>query len=241
MMLHWRLTMNSLLQAIAITGLFCLGTNAALPQQPTAPINSTVTSLDGAVLYAELSKTIDAKKAKTGDPVTALLLADVMSKGKIVARHDAKLTGHVTEVQPHSKENPESRLGIVFDKVMLKDGQELAFHSLLLAIRPPERPQFNVPSAPAPPGTPQGAAAAADRHYAMPKGPTQPTLSPTMTGAMNDQAKAMAESAPTGIEGLSLTAPANDGSRIIVSLQRTVKLESGVRLELRISESGQHQ
>jgi hypothetical protein len=232
--------MNCSLQAIAIAGLFCFSTvMPVLAQQPsTTPVNSAVTSLDGAVLYAELSKTIDAKKAKTGDPVTALLLADVMSKGRIVARHDAKLMGHVTEAQQHSKENPESRLGIVFDKVMLKDGQELAFHSMLLAIRPPERPQFDVPSAPAPPGTSQGAAAAADRHYPMPKGPTQPKMSPTMTGAMEDQSKYVAGSAPTGIDGLSLTAPANDGSRIIVSLQHTVKLESGVRLELRISDSG---
>jgi hypothetical protein len=234
--------MNSVLQAIAITGLLCASTNAVLAQQSsTAPVTSAVTSLDGAVLYAELSKTVDAKKAKTGDPVTALLLADVMSKGKIVARHDAKLIGHVTEVQPHSKGNPESRLGIVFDKVMLKDGQELAFHSTLMAIRPPERVQFDVPNAPAPPGTSQGAAAAADRHYAMPKGPTPPKLSPTMTGAMDDQSKYVAGYAATGIDGLSLTAPAKDGSRTIVSLQHNVKLESGVRLELRISDSGHPQ
>ena len=97
-------------------------------------------------MYAELSKTLDAKKAKAGDPVTARLLADVVSHGKIVARRDSKLIGHVTEAQPYTKENPESRLGIVFDKVILKGGQEVPVRSMLLAMRPAPRLTIDVPA-----------------------------------------------------------------------------------------------
>src|SRR6267154_5761317 len=104
---------------------------------------------NGSILYAELLKTIDAKKAKVGDTVTAVLVADVLSHGKILIRHDSKLAGHVTEVQLHTKETPESRLGIVFDTVILKSG-DVAFQSSLLAIRPGERATIDVPNAPSP-------------------------------------------------------------------------------------------
>ena len=99
----------------------------------------------GSILYAELTKTVDAKKAKVGDPVNAVLVADVLAHGKIVVRRDAKLLGHVTEAQVHSKEIPESRLGIVFDKIITKSG-EVPFQSLLLAIRPAERPVVEYPT-----------------------------------------------------------------------------------------------
>src|ERR1041385_7138988 len=114
-----------------------------------APSEVPVRLENGSILYAELSKTVDAKKAKVGDPVSAILTADVLAHGKIVVRHDSKLVGHVTEAQVHSKESPESRLGIVFDRVMTKEG-EIPFQSSLLAIRPAEHPALEVPSAPAP-------------------------------------------------------------------------------------------
>src|ERR1041384_716065 len=81
-----------------------------------APSEVPVRLKNGSILYAELSKTVEAKKAKVGDPVSAILTADVLAHGKIVVRHDSKLVGHVTEVQVHSKDAPDSRLGIVFAK-----------------------------------------------------------------------------------------------------------------------------
>ena len=45
----------------------------------------------------------------------------------------------------------------------------------------------------------------------------------------------MAETGPTDIDGLSLSSPANGGAQTIVSTQRTVKLESGVKIELRVT------
>jgi len=45
---------------------------------PPAPVHME----NGSILYAELSKTVDARKAKVGDPVNAVLVADVVSHGK---------------------------------------------------------------------------------------------------------------------------------------------------------------
>src|ERR1051326_8268529 len=77
----------------------------------------------GTIMYLELSKTVDAKKARPGDEVRATLLNNVLSHGKIVLRQDSKLLGHITEVQAFSRSKPESRLGVAFDRIVGKGGQ----------------------------------------------------------------------------------------------------------------------
>jgi hypothetical protein len=91
----------------------------------------------GTTLQAELTKSVDAKKAKSGDEVTAKLAQDVKSDGKVVLHKGSKLVGHVTEAQAKSKENAESKLGIVFDKAILKGGEEVAFSGVIQALAPP--------------------------------------------------------------------------------------------------------
>jgi hypothetical protein len=224
--------MKSIFQVAFIAALFGARCTAnAFQTTPTA-----VRLENGSVLYMELSKTVDAKKAKVGDPVTAVLIADVLSHGKIAIRHDAKVVGHVTEVQPQTKEIPESRLGIVFDKVLTKGG-DVAFQSLLLAIRPAQHPAFDVPKAPSPMGGSSSATTPIeDRHYPSPKGPN---LTPRMNSSLGDELKShdrkLAGTGPTDIDGLSLNSPANGGAQAIVSMRRTVKLESGIGIELRIT------
>jgi hypothetical protein len=183
----------------------------------------------GSILYAELTKTVDAKKAKVGDPVSAVLTADVLAHGKIVLRHDSKLVGHVTEAQVHTKEAPESRLGIVFDKAITKSG-DIPFQSLLLAIRPGERPVVDVPNAPSPMSN-------TAQQQPMQTNPSPQV--PRVNRSLGDDAKSrdhrMPETGPTDIDGLSLSSPANGGTQTIVSRKRTVKLESGVKIELRVT------
>ncbi len=91
----------------------------------------------GSTLQAELTKPVDAKKAKAGDEVNAKLTQDLKSDGKVVLHKGTRLVGHVTEAQAHSKEHAESKLGIVFDKAMPKGGGEVAFNGVIQAIAPP--------------------------------------------------------------------------------------------------------
>jgi hypothetical protein len=91
----------------------------------------------GTSLQAELTKSVDAKKAKPGDEVTAKLTQDARADGKVVMHKGSKLLGHVTEAQAKSKENAESKLGIVFDKAVLKGGEEVAFSGVIQALAPP--------------------------------------------------------------------------------------------------------
>ncbi len=229
--------MNTFRKAVIVAGLLGLSSGAyalQAPQNASAPAGLD----DGSILYAELSKTVDAKKAKTGDPVSAVLLADLLSHGKVVARRDSKLVGHVTEAQAHSKDTPESRLGIVFDKLIVKGGQEIPFISVLMALSPAPRLQVESMSAPAPPGVnPASSAPQEQRHYPTPKGPSVPISGSSKDPSRKDMdsiAHAQSEDmAPSDIEGISLEKSADGSNRVAVSLKQTVKLESGVRLQLR--------
>jgi hypothetical protein len=79
----------------------------------------------GTAFNAELSSPIDSKKCKPGDAVNARTTEAVKSEGKTVIPRGAKLVGHVTQASARAKGESESALGIVFDKAILKNGQEI--------------------------------------------------------------------------------------------------------------------
>lgn len=88
----------------------------------------------GTTLQAELTKSLDAKKAKAGDEVTAKATQDVKSNGHVVVHKGSKLVGHVTEAQARTKDNSESRLGVVFDRAVLKDGSQVTLNAAVQAL-----------------------------------------------------------------------------------------------------------
>jgi hypothetical protein len=51
---------------------------------------------------------------------------------------------------------------------------------------------------------------------------------------MKSRDREIAQTGPTDIDGLSLSS-AENGTQTIVSMQRTVKLDSGVKVELRVT------
>lgn len=188
---------------------------------------------NGTILYLELSKTVDAKKAKVGDQVTAVLLTSVLSHGKVAIRRDSKIIGHVTEARALSKENPESRLGIVFDRIHVKHAQEIPINSVLLAVRPAVRLQTEPPPAVGPRGPNSGSDQSGWPY------PTPRSSSPRLHASLGQDFDSPVTSRNQinmqlmEIDGLSLQR-LPDGSKVIVSSKKTVKLESRMRLELRI-------
>ncbi|HET9839242.1 MAG TPA: hypothetical protein VFR84_13485 [Candidatus Angelobacter sp.] len=214
---------------------------AAGAQQSTSTGETPQSQLleNGTILYLELSKTLDAKKAKAGDEIRATLLADVLSHGKIVLRQDAKLVGHITEVQAFSKDKPESRLGVAIDKVIGKGGQETAFQSLLMGISPAPRLHVDSMAGPAPPNVNPAGGPAQEKHYPTPRAastPTPPSYRDPFSRSERDHLRSGddPDMQATDIEGLTLQSAA-DGSRVVVSFKNNVKLESGVRLVLRVT------
>lgn len=115
-----------------------LGVGAAAQSQPPAQTSTLASApantqnvqtkfelASGAAFNAELDSTLDSKKAKPGDPVKAKTLDPLESNGETVVPKGTLLMGHVSEATVREKGQAESSLGIVFDKAILKDGQEM--------------------------------------------------------------------------------------------------------------------
>jgi hypothetical protein len=93
----------------------------------------------GTIIVAELANSVSAKKAKIGDRVECTVVVDLLYQGKIVVPRNAKLVGRITEAEAFTKEHHESRLGLTFEKVVLKDKKELVFQApaIVVALAPP--------------------------------------------------------------------------------------------------------
>ena len=132
--------MKNLFAASVITALtiWALVSVAVAQSSATPKSDNSGSGLpQGTPLVVELSKSIDAKKAKPGDKVQASLMQDVIAHGELAVRRGSKIEGHVTEAKEYSKEAPESVLGVVFDKVFLKGGGEMSVNAVLQAVAPP--------------------------------------------------------------------------------------------------------
>lgn len=97
----------------------------------------------GATLVVELTKSIDAKKARPGDEVSAKLIQDFIANGHVIFPRGSKLQGHISEVKAYSKEERESVLGVVFDKLVLKNGVEIPLRAVVQALAPPRDEFFD--------------------------------------------------------------------------------------------------
>lgn len=82
----------------------------------------------------ELTKSVDSKKLKEGDPVPARIMADLRLKDGTVITRGSKVSGHVTEAKARSKGDAQSALGIVFDKISLPGGKDLAIKGEIRAV-----------------------------------------------------------------------------------------------------------
>ncbi len=101
--------------------------------QTGAPSESS--SLHG-VLPVSLAKSIDSKKLKEGDEVDCKTVAALQSKGGQLIPSGSKVVGHVTQSKARSKGDPESSLGIVFDKIQLPGGKDMPIKGMIQAVGP---------------------------------------------------------------------------------------------------------
>jgi len=88
----------------------------------------------GSTVLVELSKPIDAHKAKRGDEVVAKVTQDVKSDDKVVLPKGSKVMGKVTQTQGRAKGQDESQLGLAFDSAVLKDGTQVPISFTIQAV-----------------------------------------------------------------------------------------------------------
>jgi hypothetical protein len=194
-------------------------------------------------ILAELDSSLDSKKLKPGDKVTAHTTEPLKSAdNRTIMPRGTKLEGRVTMAAARSKGESLSVLGIQFDKATLKDGTEIALNVVIQALAPrdfsePGRDEDPSPgvigtnqTSPmsggrtnAPNGAPQGADGGRARgNFPQAQGPR---LDERSQGAV-------------GMKGITLDSQvvSGRGATIISSNGKNVKLDDGTRLLLVVQE-----
>jgi hypothetical protein len=204
----------------------------------------------GSVIPVTLAKSIDAKKAKTGDEVVAKVTQDLKTgSGEVLIAKDTKVIGHVTEAQPRTKEQKESQVGIAFDRAVPKNGSEMQMPMSIQAIIGPQNDQNNnagggnsdSSNAGAYPtsgsgGRPGMSGSAPSRSQPASAGGSTPGDSQTTN---NTRPQITGETQGViGIADLKLTSAAPNAAEgsVVSSEKNNVKLESGTMMLLRVNQ-----
>jgi hypothetical protein len=233
---------------------------ATAPAQPGASSPAAANNAKiapGSVIPALLTKTVDAKKAKQGDQVVAKVPQDLPStSGQVLVPKDSKVVGHVTQVQARSKEQKESQLAIAFDRVEMKNGEQMQLPmSIQAVIAPPNRNPgsagnagtANEPPA-ASPSAGTGAPTGAGARGGMGQNPSGSPSGAEASGGAPSGNEPTANARPqitgetkgvVGIPNLTLSAaPDTTQGSVITSEKNNVKLEDGTFLLLKVSSDG---
>lgn len=205
----------------------------------------------GSVIPVQLTKTVDAKKAKVGDKVEAKVTQDMKAQnGEVVVAKDTKVVGKVTEAQPRDKQQKESQLAIAFDQVVTKNSGDISVPMSIQAIIGPSTTQSNNSNAAAS-GTPEsspsapGASGNTGARAGMGGGAASPPPAPTPEQTpTNGQTQASSQPQITGntqgvigISGLQLSsAQGSAQGSMMTSDKNNVKLESGTMMLLRVNQ-----
>jgi hypothetical protein len=197
----------------------------------------------GTIIPIELSKSVDARKAKVGDKIEARLPADFLAHGKIVIPRETKVFGHVTDVKAHSKDSPGSKVGIAFDNMVMKKGGEVPIQVVLQAVGRPLQLVDSQAHMNEGAGLPTAAASGAGGMGATSPSRTQervaaiPMSGPAGTESDTPPPTTMAPLGPTskGVVGMKgLTLEVSGQTSIISSQTDNVKLENGTQMNLRV-------
>jgi Bacterial conjugation TrbI-like protein len=249
--------MKSLAIGVALATLCAAGLRAqsAAPSETTS---SDASLASGTVINAELNSSIDSKKAKPGEQVTAHTTEAVKSTdGRTILPRGAKIIGHVTQASARSKGEGESVLAIQFDKAILKDKQEVLLNNVTIqAVAAPGREAAGYnPTTAGAPGSPSNTQSnnpsMSGSRGARPEGTqptstnTYPTADPTNTYPTADPTNGPAgesNSGPLpanmrgvyGMEGVRLNVKGNAGETVLTSSDKNVHLDGGTRLLLAV-------
>ncbi len=119
----------------------------------------------GEAIHVVLTKTLDAKKLKPGDPVSARTTQEMRGSDGSVVPAGSMVKGHIVAAAARTKGDPQSSIAIGFDNIVLKNGQQVPLQATIQAVGAPAitsaeqygsqggQPAMTSPGAPNSPGT----------------------------------------------------------------------------------------
>ncbi len=245
------------LMALAVGAQTASNSSASAAGSSGMQAGAAGTLASGTTIPATLSKSVDAKKAKNGDEVTAKTTQELRSSSGLVIPKGSKLIGHIIDAKARAKGDSQSSLAIAFDTLMLKNGQQVPIHANIQALAaPPESAPVPLGEdtnpgvgAPSPSATPMGGRG--NGGVAGPMGGTSggvanspAGVSPSPAGVNANTSAASRESgelSPSstgviGLNGIQLSATGSNSSQgsVITSSGKDLKLNSGTRMLLQL-------
>ncbi len=212
--------------------------NPAVPQK-ASPANQQ--PAEPSVIMVQLTKSLDSRKLSAGDSIEAKVTTELRWNGTVVPR-GSKVMGHITQASSRAKGDPASALGIVFDRIALKDGTDLPLRANIQAVGPrpgygPGDTEMQNPAPVSAPGSPgsMGGAVPNPRGLGAPQTnfPSNPSAgAPSAPNQGNGQDSGGITEQSTGVVGLPDLQLGKDS--ILASSGQEVKLGSGSRILLRV-------
>ncbi len=216
-------------------------TIACLAQNPTSSSGEEFTQmLPGMLIPADLSKSLDTKKAKVGDKIELKTSMDMLSHGQIVIPRGSKIEAHVTSAKAHSKDAPGSELGIAFDRIFITNGKELPMQAEVQAIAPPIIVNNNPFGAPAgvgpqpPPGQSSKNVGSSEAPVAVLSGAQQmPSMSGSSSTSTTSAGNALTSESHGAVGMKNTTINSTKETNTISSSTQNVHLDGGTQFMLK--------
>jgi hypothetical protein len=101
-------------------------------QTPPAPVIAPLGI--GTTFNATLDDTLDTRKTRAGDPITAEIAEDVNYERCMIFPKGTKVAGHIVRVTSAGRGKAGSAIFVQFDKAVMKDGQEVMLHAGIQAL-----------------------------------------------------------------------------------------------------------
>jgi len=233
---------------LAVVSMFAAGVAAQAPT-PSENTSSEASLAGGTVLNATLNSSIDSKKAKPGEQITAHTTEAVKSSdGRTILPNGTKLIGHVTQASARGNGQEQAMLAIQFDKAVLKDKQEMPLNVVIQAIAAPAQ---QAPSsafggssgggggAPgtSPSNNPSMSGSRGGRPEGTPTGESYPSANSNGApgGEQNSGGPLPANMRGVyGLDGVKISANANGEGTVLTSSAKNVHLDGGTRLLLAV-------
>ncbi len=87
-------------------------------------------------VFADFDKLVHVKRVKVGDTVTAHLTAPAKLRDGTELPKGTKLIGTITEIKVKADKEGPSKLGLLFNKALPKDGKEISLQLALVTVAP---------------------------------------------------------------------------------------------------------
>jgi hypothetical protein len=205
----------------------------------------------GTAFNASLDDTLDTRKTKAGDLVTAETAEDVSYQQCIIFPKGTKIVGHVVRVTSGGRGRAGSAIFIQFDKATIKDGQEVILNAGIQALAvgavapiPGTGSKSGTVASQAVPVVDESAGTAASSDalvvstlYQEPRSTLQPPLTASSAAEGEFTSKGLFSLDSKGAFGrpdLKVYTPTSEGSRgtVLLSSKKNMHLDAGTHLLL---------